>query len=371
MVKNEGPKCRGLRKRNGRWMIDCQIKGVRIRECTGSSSFSTAKDILERRRTELARERHLGERPVPKTTLGELIETYLRRPDGNVCDETSVKSILRFFDGTRGAGSIHVEDVLAYREWRASQVKKGGGSISPRTINIEVSFLRSMFNFGIKANLVLSNPVAGLPMLREARRLRIPTKGEVFKLLEAARQGPGYLRPLLLLAVNTGARRSELLGLEWGHIRWQEGRLWIAKGKGSVDRYVPMNEAVVVALRSLPQTGQWVFPVKSVRTAYCTARQRAGLDASLTLHSLRHFCASQLAENGCDGFAIMQILGHVSLSMSARYIHVSEARTKAGVRALPDFAEDVDAPEADDVMSLERMAPQRHGAILGVAKAAI
>ena len=179
-------------------------------------------------------------------------------------------------------------------------------------------------------------------MLREAKRLRIPTKSEIGRLLEAARQGPPYLHPLIVLACYTGARRAELLSLRWADVDLSAKSMWIREGKGHKSRYVALHPLAVDALRTLQDAANGdgrVFHVKDIKRAFTTARERAGLDRAITFHSLRHFAASQLAEAGCDSHTIRELLGHVSLAMSARYVHISGGHLKEVVRRLPDITE--------------------------------
>ena len=164
-------------------------------------------------------------------------------------------------------------------------------------------------------------------------------------LLLACRSGPRYLEPLVLLAVSTGCRLNELLSARWSNIDFARRTFWIENGKGGVDRDVPLSEQAMAALHSLPRTGANLFPVRSIKTAFRTARRRAGLDPAITFHSLRHAFGSMLAEAGVDAHAIRTLMGHSTLAMSIRYVHLSESRLKAAVESLPRFGQQDREPE--------------------------
>lgn len=151
--------------------------------------------------------------------------------------------------------------------------------------------------------------------------------------------GPrAHLRPIIVLAVNTGMRRGDLLGLTWLCVDFERGLIFVPNHKAGDGRghWLPMNSAVraeLVALSLQKREDQQVFGVSDIKTTWKTAKRLAGIEG-LRLHDLRHTAATRLADAGCDAFTIAAILGHSSIQMSARYTHASDDRKRRALEAI-------------------------------------
>jgi site-specific recombinase XerD len=133
----------------------------------------------------------------------------------------------------------------------------------------------------------------------------------------------------------TGVRVSEVLHLRAPHIDSPRMMIRIEQGKGHRDRYVPLSPKLLELLRTYwrklrPQP--WLFPGQfpaqplsreAVRDAVAQAGDRAGLNKHVSPHSLRHAYAVHLLEAGTDIRKIQLLLGHRSLSTTARYLRLA------------------------------------------------
>jgi integrase len=178
------------------------------------------------------------------------------------------------------------------------------------------------------------NPVASIPDLKEPRgRVRILTNDERKALLDACAQERVELHALVLLALCTGARAGELLGLKWQDIDFERKRATLHETKNDERRALALVGPALALL---------VERKKSRRTDTDLVIAQPGIDrpfryakpfgAALTaasikdfrFHDLRHTAASALAMNGATTQEIAAVLGHRTLSMVKRYSHLVE-----------------------------------------------
>jgi integrase len=133
-----------------------------------------------------------------------------------------------------------------------------------------------------------------------------------------------WIKPLVLLALETAMRRGELLALRWGHIDLAKQTAYLPLTKNGFSRTVPLSRAAVKLLQALPRAidGK-VFPLtpNAVKQAWERARARAGL-TDLHFHDLRHEATSRLAER-LNVLELASVTGHRDLRMLQRYTHLS------------------------------------------------
>jgi integrase len=209
----------------------------------------------------------------------------------------------------------------------------------PATVNRELACLSKVFSMAQDAGLIADNPCCKVKKLREDnRRERVLSSDEEARLLAVCTGPREHLKPIIVLAVNTGMRRGDLLGLTWSRVDFERGLIFVPNHKAGDGRghWLPMNSVVrseLVALSFQRRDDQRVFGVGDIKTAWKTARRLAGIEG-LRLHDLRHTAATRLADAGCDAFTIAAILGHSSIQMSARYTHASDERKRRALEAI-------------------------------------
>jgi integrase len=180
--------------------------------------------------------------------------------------------------------------------------------------------------------------------LRRVRRLREPQgrvrwldDAERQRLLDACTQSPNrLLLPVVVLALATGARKQELLGLTWREVDLRRARLLLLVTKTGARRSVPLTGRALTELQTLAKVRRLdtalVFPGRDgrapldLRHAWQQAVRQAGL-SDFRFHDLRHCCASYLAMHGASLVEIAEVLGHKTLQMVKRYAHLAEAHT--------------------------------------------
>jgi integrase/recombinase XerD len=159
------------------------------------------------------------------------------------------------------------------------------------------------------------------------------SQAEVVRFLRAS---PGLKsRALLTTLYATGLRVSEVVALKVSDIDSQRMVIRVRQGKGRTDRYVILSPRLLTVLRTYWKAlrpTDWLFPGRAPGTPLSTRqvdricqemRQHAGLTKVVSAHTLRHSFATHLLEAGTDLRSIQLLLGHRSLSTTARYLPVS------------------------------------------------
>jgi integrase len=155
---------------------------------------------------------------------------------------------------------------------------------------------------------------------------------------------PDHITPIALLALNTGLRRGELLGLEWRDVDLAGFMLTVrgAAAKSGITRHVPLNSEAVKVLKAWKRASKAdgiVFPgpdggaMFSLKTAWQKVAIAAKLGA-FTFHDLRHTFASKLVQAGVDLNTVRELLGHSDIKMTLRYAHLAPEHRAAAVAKL-------------------------------------
>jgi integrase len=221
----------------------------------------------------------------------------------------------RFIDTIRGV------DLAQHRDARLAAGKGGN------TVRLELALISHLFEvarreWGYES---LTNPVKALrkPKLPKGRTRRL-NEGEEAALLTACSAGPPWLTPLVVLAIETAMRRSELVALTWDNVNLQSCTALLPITKNGESRVIPLSKRATAVLRSLPVVhGHRVFNVGADRVTYVflVACRNAGI-AGLRLHDLRHEATSRLFEKHLTLPEVASITGHKTWQMLRRYTHL-------------------------------------------------
>jgi integrase len=166
-----------------------------------------------------------------------------------------------------------------------------------------------------------------------------------------------HLRPLVLLALNTGMRRSELFQLRWADInlktRWLTVRGRTAKSKQT--RRLPLNREALMVLEGWHAqsvrrpANPYVFPgvgqsaLTTITKSWGSLRKNASL-RDFRFHDLRHHFASRLVQSGVDLNTVRELLGHADLKMVLRYAHLAPGGLASAVEKVARDADQRESP---------------------------
>ena len=170
------------------------------------------------------------------------------------------------------------------------------------------------------------------------RRERYLTRDEEPRLLKAADgYSRKYLKAIIVIALNTGMRRGEILNLVWADVDATRGLLLVSNTKSGRDRYVPINEAVRNVLGGLSRCEgdeeARLFEIDWIEKGWRRICREAGI-RNLRFHDLRHTAATRMSEAGVRETTIAAILGHAGLQMTARYTHATDETVRKAIEML-------------------------------------
>ena len=326
--------------KKGKWVVDFTCDGKRIRRVVGHSK-EEAKDVMASLRKQI-RSNAVGERyglarSRKKVRFEDFAEEFLRvyskeKKRSWKRDEYSLKPLCAFFKN-KNLSDITQYSVEQYQEMRRKKV-------SSATVNRELACLKTLFQKAIEWKKAEGNPAKKVRRYKEMERERILTPEEAQRLLDVAAP---HLETVLTIALNTGMRRSEILGLRWKSVIFAKRYIHIENSKNGKSRNIPMNPIVFNALKGMDKTREFVFynhktkgPIKSVKTAFIAAYKKVGIK-NLRFHDLRHTAATRMIESGIDLATVSKILGHSSIQMTMRYAHPTPENMQRAVDKLGEF----------------------------------
>lgn len=223
-----------------------------------------------------------------------------------------------------------------FAKWRDNRLKQSAAS----TVRKDLAVISHLFTIAIKEwGLAVTNPIKNITLPKEdnSRERRLEGDEEVRLITALSDSGAGkrsnhWMQPLVQIAIETGARQSELLSLKWedvdlvksfARIRGQERMDGKSRTKnGDKYRDVPLSSRARTVLAAMPRSmGGSVFPttVSAVKQAFVRACERAGI-MDFHFHDLRHEATSRLAEK-LAMHELMKVTGHKDTRMLARYYH--------------------------------------------------
>jgi integrase len=238
-------------------------------------------------------------------------------------------------------GDLHVDKVKPtdIAKLRDSLAKR----CAPATGRLTLAFLRTMFNWAVKLEILQVNPCRGMESPPQRSLLEFLSKDEAAKLLEYVRAQAPDRHPIIAAALYTGMRKGELFGLRWRDIDLDNRRLTVERSYTSLPksgkvRHLRISSELTSILiewrRRCPPTAQGlVFPVMSRAGHMGVSQDMLDIEELLQkagcpkmerpFHALRHTFASNFVMAGGNILALQKILGHADLKMTLCYAHLA------------------------------------------------
>lgn len=269
-------------------------------------------------------------------------------------------------------------NIQAVEKWRSGCLKQG---LAPATVNRRTALLRSVLSRAVEWEVLESHPLARLKQLKvdrspnirylseeEEKRLRLAlneretrlrkdrTKGNEwrairgYELYQDLTHVPfvDHLKPLVLISLNTGARKGELFRLHWEDVDFDRKSIaLVMRGKRkSHTRHIPLNKEAYQVLvdwrRMRPEADKLVFPSKNgdklnnIQTSWENLRKEAKIN-NFRWHDMRHHFASRLVMKGVPLNTVRELLGHTNLEMTLRYAHLAPEQKERAVAVLERY----------------------------------
>ncbi len=292
--------------------------------------------------------RHFKTAEAKRHTLSETIDRYRKSilPHKSPSMERDQWSQLQWWKQHLGDRSLAdvTSTIIAEHKDKLSQEKgERRKKRSPATVNRYLSALSHVFTIDVKEwGWIEENPLRKVGKRKEPRgRVRFLSDDERVTLLAACQESEEpYLYPIVVLALSTGARKGEILNLEWSDIDLQRKVAILHETKNDERRALPLAERCLEVVRELNKTRRidtrYLFPSVDgkkpveIRQPWEEAVKKAKLK-NFRFHDLRHSAASYLAMNGASLAEIAEVLGHKTLQMVQRYTHLTEQHTHSVV----------------------------------------
>ncbi len=349
-------------QRGKNYYIDFIFRGQRVRESIGPSRKSAEK-IIAKKKAEIAENRYLDIRKEPgPIKFHEFAKEYLKWSKANKKASTCFRDIyiLRQFDKEFEGKNIQDITTWLIEKWKSKRAEE----LKPAKVNRELALLKHIFSMAVEWRRLKENPAGKVKRLKgETKRVRYLMPHEIQVLLSNC-DGflRGLLKPLVTVALHTGARKGELQSLQWPQVDFDLGIITLLDTKNGERRDIHMNDTVRATLEALERKSEFVFPSSNgkriydaqVQIAFTQAVKKSGIE-DFHFHDLRHTFASNLVMEGTELNDIRELLGHKKMEMTLRYAHLSP-KHKGRVVNILDRVFDVSqkSPQTERVVQLRR-----------------
>ena len=354
-------------KRPGYYFVEWWQGKKRKRQIAGHTP-SEATETQRRKRNELIGELIAAGKEFPQTEevsaspIQDAIQTFLahvkvhspHKPKTHQRYEKVLEHFERVLGKKKFIEAITRADIDDYKTARSSDESQQhkGRIITPRTINFEVSVLRTFFYFLInERGIRMENPCARFKALKDQKakaRRKPPTykQAEIDKIFAKCDETEKTTFATLLL---TGLRDQELCFLAWRDVDIKNPKNAAIKVSGEgkegfspkdyEERPIPIPDELAERLPKLPRTSEWVFPnKKGKRLTHLLRRLKEIAEAAkvqhATLHKFRHTYATRLLESGCDIVTVQKLMGHSDIETTQQYLNPDEALKRSAVNRL-------------------------------------
>lgn len=324
-----------------RWYVYYRVEGRRVRKAVkGAQGRADALKVLQVEVADAFRGKHGFKKDEKRIGFIEFcqlyVENYAKVNKRTWKQDVYSLGLLKGFFGTRDLRLIETLDI---EKLKAQKLREG---LSKARVNRYLALLKKMFNLAIDWGYAKENPVRRVRLFSEKDNLkeRILADAEEKRLLEAS---AAHLRPIILVALQTGMRRGEILALQWHQVELDRRIIRVEHTKSGQNRIIPINELLMTELKKLKRAdgkSRFVFlnpksgkPMVDVKTGFKAATRRAEI-RGLRFHDLRHTFASRLIEAGFDLITVKDLLGHQSVVTTQRYTHSNAEQKKKAVRVL-------------------------------------
>jgi integrase len=202
------------------------------------------------------------------------------------------------------------------------------------SVNRELAMLRAMFYFAIREGWMLQNPTTRVKSLislaSEESRERVLSFDEERRLLATCTGRREHLRAVLIVALDTAMRPEEIYKLRWEHVSFDDNAIYLTPDitKTEKGRIVPfltvrIKDEFKNLWNSSPQRlKDLVFGIKSIKTAFNTARRESGLD-NFRFRDARHTATTRMINAGMNYAEVMKITGHDEMKTFLRYLNIT------------------------------------------------
>ncbi len=336
-------------KDNGRWYCEFMLFGKRKHKaCRGAKDKSEALEFEADLKSKLSLI-HRGKLPDDKIiTIKEMFNVYLNHSKANKCpkaykdDENKVRFFKEYF---KCKDSDSISEITPSRIEGLKIHLVNDKKLSKATFNRYYSALSKAFNVIIDdRELNMRNPCKSVKKYLEDNEIeRYLTQEEEEKLMQEL---PDYLKPIVVCALTTGLRASNILNLRWEAINFEYNFIEILKqqNKGHKKIQLPLGVKFKKELEKIGiKKSGYVFvshrtnqQYKKIYNGFQAALNRAGIK-KMRFHDLRHTVGTRLVASGTDLRTVKEYLAHSNIRTTERYMHPTPENMVRAVDILNRF----------------------------------
>ena len=335
------------------YRVKVRLKGFPPQSAT-FERLTDAKKWAQHTESAIREGRHFKTTEAKRHTLAELIDRYCREVlpgKKSKIDQAQQLGWWKTEIGTFTLADVSPSLLAEYRDKLGREITVRKKPRSPASVVRYMAALSHAFTVAVKEwGWLEDSPMRKVTKPRESRgRVRFLSDNERALLLKACKESSNpYLYPVVVLALSTGMRQGEIMGLTWDVVDLNRGRAILHETKNGERRAVAITGHALDLLNALTKVrridSNLIFPAKEtrphkpqkpidLRTPWETAMKESGL-VDFRFHDLRHSAASYLAMNGASLAEIAEVLGHKTLQMVKRYAHLSEGHTARVVASM-------------------------------------
>ncbi len=324
------------------WIRYVDASGEMQCESSKSTRKSDAIKLLEQRRAQVL----FGKLPqllkYKKLTLKQFSVEYLQYCVNQKAFKQKEYVIERLL---RKLGNVVIQDFTTklIEQYRNKRISEG---IKKSTINHETAILKNMFTIALDWDYINEQTMKYIRKVKQFPvdngRIRYLKDDEYIRLMSACKDT--FLEPIIMLALHTGMRKTELLSLTWDNIDMKSGFIFLNDTKNNESAQIPMNNTAREVLSNVnrrldikyifynPHTNK-PFNNSTFRNYFISLLAKAEID-DFTFHDLRHTFGSYLAMAGVTLPALQKLMRHKDIMMTMRYIHLMPSYTTDAIKKL-------------------------------------
>src|SRR3989338_2734628 len=320
------------------------VNGMRKRESCQTSNKRAAEERYAARVTAIKEERFFDIKKVEPTTFREFANRYVEE-HSKINKKSWEHDVFRLKDllaefGDKYLHEIKTEHIVKFKAKQTQKISRLNRVTKASTINRKLALLKAILNKAIEWDVLKdTNPAKKVTLFKENNtRDRFLAKEELESLYAKC---TGEVLHIVKVAVHTGLRRGEILGLVWKDIDVSRKLIYVRcagkfaySTKSSKNRVVPMNDIVWKVFLSILKQPNFDFIFDNThRNAFKEAVKRAKI-MDFRFHDLRHTFASYLVMAGVPLNTVRELLGHSNINMALRYSHLAPGHKSDAVEKL-------------------------------------
>ena len=320
------------RKDSPNWWVKFTHSGRTVQRSTGTSDNSKAQEYHDKLKASLWDQDRLGIKP--SRSWKEAVLRWLAETSHKTTHQEDIRK-LRWLDSYLGGLTLDQLTLETVDVIRAAKSKEAGKA----TVNRYLALVRAILRRA-RGDWEWVDKVPKVKLFKEALgRERSITREQVDTLL---RELPEHQRDIVLFALATGLRQSNVVGLDWAHVNLERSHAWVDAhlSKNRRGLAVPLNSTALAILRR--QSGKhpeavFTFREKPIRWANTKAWREALVRAGISnfrWHDLRHTWATWHRQSGTPTHELQRLGGWQSVVMVERYAHLASEHLASAANRL-------------------------------------